>query len=88
MTAIITTHNGNVYKSNELVAVTEREGYYLLISKYDPNDLPVAEMVINRNNVKTIRTIGGKINEQARDIQSPVKPSIGTSKKVRMGFRG
>jgi hypothetical protein len=88
MIAILTTHNGNTYKSKELVAVTEKEGYYLLITKYGDNDIPVAEMVINRNEVKTLRTINGKPNEPTRNIQGPVREPHGHGKKIRPNLRG
>jgi hypothetical protein len=59
MIAIATLFNGNIYKSGKLHSVAQRSGYFLLISRIE-NEIPVAEIIINKSEIKTLRTIDEK----------------------------
>ncbi|WP_025007025.1 hypothetical protein [Marinilabilia salmonicolor] len=52
--AEVSFHNGNSYTSGELCGITEKNGYCLLIKSYNKRSIPVAELIINRNEVKSI----------------------------------
>jgi|CEGE01.1.fsa_nt_gi hypothetical protein len=49
--------NGNSYTSGELSGVSEKSGYYLLIKSYNQRGLPVAELIINKQEVKSIAVL-------------------------------
>ncbi len=52
--AEVSFRNGNSYTSGELSGITEKNGYCLLIKSYNKRNIPVAELIINKQEVKSI----------------------------------